>query len=303
MPDALRWLWSGYPKPVGTSQNPRGPNQQPPIIEPGQGWQLVARGIGSASALAADGQGNVFISGPAANRIYEISPDRKVRVFLQHSGGAGALSFGPENLLYACMSSPARIAAFDPGGKESVITQGVRCKSLAVTAHGAVYFPDSRHGQIGYIPPDSRFIAYREIPNVDVLTVSPDQSLLIAGSVTSRWLWSFQIQSGGSLADGEPFYGLEDPEEPGMRGARGLTTDTEGYIYALTPLGIQVCDQPGRVVSILEKPGEGKLSAISFGGPGLHELYVIAGGKIYRRTLARRGALSASPEKPPVPHL
>jgi gluconolactonase len=302
LPDALRWLWSGYPKPIAGSQKPRGPNNQPPIMEAGQDWKLVASGYRSAGGLTSDGQGDVFFSSVEANRIYEISAQGKVSIFSSHSGGAADLTFGPGGNLYACQ--PDRISAFEPSGKKTIIAKGVHCTGLVVTAHGGVYFAESRRGQIDYLPPGgSPRMVYEQISNPDTLTLSPDQSLLIAGSSTSRWLWSFQIQPDGSLADGELFYGLESPEEPGMRGARGLTVDTDGYTYVTTPLGIQVCDQPGRVVSILDKPGPGMLSSISFGGPSLHELFVVAGGNVYRRTLARGGVPPSLPEKPPIPHL
>jgi gluconolactonase len=83
LPDALRWLWSGYPKPVGRSHTPRSPNSQPPIIEPGRDWQVVAQGNGSAGGLASDGRGNVVFSSIAANRdeIDEINAQGMVTTF------------------------------------------------------------------------------------------------------------------------------------------------------------------------------------------------------------------------------
>ncbi len=304
LPDALRWLWRGYPKPVAKSASPRGPNNQPPVLEAGQEWQLVTQGYPSAAGLSADGQGNTFFSAQAPNRIYEIGAQSKVAVFSKHSGGASRLTVGPAGRLYACQSGRGRISAFESGGKETTIARGVRCNDLAVTARGGVFFTDSDRGQISYVPPggDPRVVD-RGIPRADTVRLSPDQSLLIVGSSMSRWIWSFRVQPDGSLDDGEPFYGLETPEERGMRGARAMTVDTEGYVYVVTPLGVQVCDQPGRVVSILDKPGSDAISSISFGGPGLQELYVTTGDKVYRRRVARKGVLPSVPLKPPVPHL
>jgi gluconolactonase len=293
LPDALRWLWSGYPRPVGLSSIQRGPNNQPPILEPGKGWQLVARGYPSAAGLTSDGKGNVFFASAAMHRIYKIDATGKLSVLSAESRGASSLMFGPGGRLYACQTGAARIAAFEPDGNEVTIARRAHCDDLTVTAHGGVYVADSAAGRIYYVPPSgSPRIVHEDIPNVDAVRLSPDQSLLIAGSSSSRWLWSFQVRPDGSLADGEPFYGLEMREEPGMRGARAMTVDSDGYVYVVTPLGVQVCDQPGRVVSILDNPGPGVLSSISFGGPGLHDLYVTAGGVVYRRTLARRVALA-----------
>ena len=304
LPDALRWLWSGYPKPIPKAANPRGPNNQPPILEAGQDWQLVTQGHPGAGGLAADGEGNVFFSDAAENRIYEVGAAGKVIVFNKHSSGAGRLMAGPAGRLYACQSGQGRISAFAPKGKAVIVARGVLCNDLAATARGGVYFTDAGSGRISYVPPGGApRVVYQDIPHVDAVCLSPDQSLLMAGSSTARWIWSFKIQPNGSLVDGEPFYGLEAPEEPEMRGARAMTVDTEGYLYVVTPLGVQICDQPGRVVSILDNPGSAALTSITIGGPGLQDLYVSAGDKVYRRVLARRGVLASVPVKPPVPHL
>jgi gluconolactonase len=79
--------------------------------------------------------------------------------------------------------------------------------------------------------------------------------------------------------------------------------DTEGYIYVTTRVGLQVCDQPGRVVAIINKPQNGPLSNVVFAGPDLQTLYVTAGDKVFRRHLRRKGTLPWSPQKPPVPQL
>jgi gluconolactonase len=49
LPDALRWLWHGYPAPLA----PAGESKQPVvtnILQPGEGWQLVGEGYGFTEA-------------------------------------------------------------------------------------------------------------------------------------------------------------------------------------------------------------------------------------------------------------
>ena len=68
-------------------------------------------------------------------------------------------------------------------------------------------------------------------------------------------------------------------------------------------MGMQVCDQAGRVKVILPTP-EGSVRDIAFGGESLDTAFVISGDKIYKRRLKVRGALSCElPIKPPAPHL
>jgi sugar lactone lactonase YvrE len=68
-----------------------------------------------------------------------------------------------------------------------------------------------------------------------------------------------------------------------------MTTDSEGHLYVTTRLGLQVCDQPGRVVAVVSKPHAGSLSNVVFGGPNLDWLYVTAGDRVYRRKAKRQG--------------
>ena len=70
-----------------------------------------------------------------------------------------------------------------------------------------------------------------------------------------------------------------------------------------TKPGIQVCDQAGRVVGIIRRPGPEDPSNLVFGGAGLSTLYVTAGDKVYRRVLRRQGHLPWEPVKLPRPQL
>jgi sugar lactone lactonase YvrE len=74
-------------------------------------------------------------------------------------------------------------------------------------------------------------------------------------------------------------------------------------MYAATELGIQVCDQAGRVTSILNAPSAAHVTGVGFGGSGLQTLYVTAGDKVYKRQVRRKGVLAGSPVKPPMPRL
>jgi gluconolactonase len=98
----------------------------------------------------------------------------------------------------------------------------------------------------------------------------------------------------GSLANAEPFFRLEMPDEAWAMGASGMTTDSQGILYVATLLGIQVCDQQGRVVAILNRPeladpSYGPVSGVAFGGADHEYLYAVVGNKVFRRHLVRRG--------------
>jgi gluconolactonase len=135
------------------------------------------------------------------------------------------------------------------------------------------------------------------------IRLSPDQSLLLVDDPDLKWVLSFQVQADGSLRDAEPFYRLETRDDSSRTGAAGMTVDSLGYLYVATRLGIQVCDQPGRVVTIINPPASGPVLGVAFGGADLQDLYVDVGDQLYRRHLLRKGVLPWVLQKPPAPHL
>ena len=82
-----------------------------------------------------------------------------------------------------------------------------------------------------------------------------------------------------------------------------MRVDRDGRLYVASRLGIQVCDQAGRVNAILPTPN-GKSSNLTFGGANNDTLFVTAGDKAYRRKLKVKGAHAwDAPTKPAAPRL
>ena len=70
-----------------------------------------------------------------------------------------------------------------------------------------------------------------------------------------------------------------------------------------TKLGIQVCDQAGRVNCIIPTPN-GKVSNLCFGGANFDTLYATCGDKVYARKLKVQEAPELQPPiKPAAPKL
>jgi sugar lactone lactonase YvrE len=70
-----------------------------------------------------------------------------------------------------------------------------------------------------------------------------------------------------------------------------------------TRLGVQFCDQPGRVHGIIPTPN-GKCANLCFGGPKFDTLYATCGEKVFSRKVRVTGALPfGAPVKPQRPGL
>ena len=86
-------------------------------------------------------------------------------------------------------------------------------------------------------------------------------------------------------------------------GADGLRTDRDGRLWVATRLGIQVCDQAGRVNCIIPTPN-GKVANFTFGGENGDVLFAACGDKIFKRKLKVKGTdHAAAPLKPAAPRL
>jgi gluconolactonase len=313
MPDALRWLWRGYPERIAVREpahknrpgwDPRGKVYS--TIYADRSWEQVGETYGAVTSPASDRDGNVYFADAPANRIYRAAADGKVTVFQGNSGSAASLRVAPNGRVYASQSARKRIVSYGPGGDEKVLAQNVEAADLAVTAKGGVYFADSVHKTIGYMDPGGRVrVVYsgNEIALPSAVSLSPDQGMLAVTDGQGRFAWSFQIAPDGSLVNGEPFYRLEMPEAGWMSNVRGVTEDSIGQIYFATPLGVQVCEANGRVAMILNPPEHGVITSLAFGGKDQDWLYVTVGGKLFRRAVKMKGVAAWAPLKPPRPPL
>lgn len=319
MPDALRWLWRDYPQPIAKpAMHPLG-NRQIGFVEMASDWEKVATAtqappdikidlkaggippLKDVTGIAEDQKGNVFTSNSSWKSIYRIDADGHVSTFVENADGARGLALGPDGRLYGCDNKG--IASYAAGGKRSVRLRDVFCGGLAFARGGGLYFTYSTSGIVGYLPPGNSNHLGRnpspqsegvDTPRADGIGLSPDQSMFYVTDATGKWIWSYQIQPDGSLANGEPFFRMETLDESSESGAAGLAVDSHGFVFVATALGIQVCDEQGRVAAIINRPEKadpslGQIAGVAFGGQDHQYLYAVIGNQIFRRRLVRRG--------------
>ena len=309
LPEALRWLWRDYPKPIAQPVNGSRHYISNNIVRDADpGWELVSEGHKVSEGIAIDAAGNVFFSDVPSNRIHKIGVDGKVTLFREDTGGANGLMFGPDGRLYACQNGRKRIVAWTADGKESVITEGVSSNDLAINARGEIYFTDSQNKRVWYVDAKgNKRVVHEGILFPNGIRFSPDHAFLMVADSLSRWIWSFSVASDGSLANGVPFHRLEIPDEvengPLRSGADGMTVDADGFLYVATNLGIQIADPAGRTVGILRKPDNSDPTNVVFGGTDLETLYVTSGAKVFRRPIKKKGTLPWVSVLSPKPRL
>lgn len=305
--DGMRWLWKDWPTPIRAGL---GSPQLQEILIPGEGWRLVAEGYKFTEGPAVNAAGEVFFNEVPTSKTFKIGLDGTVSAWLDGTSNKGdGQSFGPDGRLYAVAGGTEQILAYDATGKSTVVADGFRGNDLVVRHDGGIYVTNpgwdgKSPSQIWYIAPDgTKRVVDKGLKFSNGLTLSPDQSLLYVADTRSHWVYSYQIRPDGGLQFKQQYYHLHVPDTADDSGADGVEVDKDGRLYVATRLGIQVCDQAGRVNSIIPTPN-GKISNLTFGGPQFNVLFATCGDRVYKRKLKVNGAPSwAPPRKPAAPRL
>ncbi len=307
-PEAMRWLWKDWPTPVTKGVGSKAPVMQ--VLGEGSEWQIVSEDHGFTEGPSVNAKGEVFFTDIPNSRIHKVSLDGKVSVFAEDTGKANGLMFGPDGRLYACADGKQQILAYDESGKATVIAEGLNSNDLCISQKGNIYVSDPPHRQVWLIKPngEKRVVDTNEgksglaFPNG--VRFTPDQSLLLVADMRGQFIWSYHIDPDGSLSAKQPYHHLRLPDGVMESGADGMTLDTEGRLYVTSRLGIQFCDQAGRVNGIISKPQNKWLANVVLGGANFDELYACCTDKIYKRKTKVKGAVSwQAPIKPEKPKL
>lgn len=307
-PDAMRWLWKDWPRAVqnGPTKNETLNN----ILINGEGWQLVSEGYKFAEGPTANALGEVFFNDITNSKTYKISLDGQVTQFIGDSKKASGQAFGPDGRLYQVATGEQKIIAYETNGTSKVIANGFTGNDLVVAHNGNIYVTNPpadnviASSNIFLIKPDgTKMVVDTGLKYANGVALSPDQSLLYVADYRSHWVYSYRIRTDGSLEFKQRYYWLHVPDTSDQSNADGIRVDRDGRLYVATAMGLQVCDQAGRVQCIIPTPNR-KLSNLTFGGANFDTLYATCGDKIYKRKLKVKGAQAwDNPNKPAPPRL
>ncbi|HEX3797454.1 MAG TPA: SMP-30/gluconolactonase/LRE family protein [Verrucomicrobiae bacterium] len=289
-PDALRWLWKDYPTPVIAGKGSKQPLME--ILIPGDSWEIASDGNKFTDGPTANTAGEIFFNDSPNKRIKKIGLDGKETIFVEGQSASG-LAFGPDGKLYACERDGNKITAYDPSGKREVLFDNAGCNDLAVTHGDEIYYTDDASKKVWFIDANrQRRVVDEGIAYPNGVRLTPDQSLLLVADYKGQFVYSFQILPNGSLTNKQRYFDLHLADGNMQSSADGMTVDTEGRLYVTSDLGVQICDQAGRVQGIIPKPQRGPLTAVAFGGANRNELYVACGDKLFKRKTKTTGVLS-----------
>ncbi len=224
-PDAVRWIWKGWPSPVA-----RGAGSQPlkDILLPGQGWELVAEGYTFTEGPAANAKGEVFYNDIPNSKTYKVGLDGAVSVHLSESKKANGQAFGPDGRLYVVATGTQQVLAYNAEGQPQVLADEIRGNDIVVRHDGGVYVTNPNPtgngtdpSKVWYISPKGeKTVVDTGLKYANGVTLSPDQTLLYVADARSHWVYSYVAQPDGKLTAKQKYYHLHMPDNADDSGQR-----------------------------------------------------------------------------------
>lgn len=133
MPEALRWLWAGYPAPVMARQPEAldhgtidGRGRVFSMVDPSQGWELVPDGNLPPATEARTAQGDVYLIDRATRRILLRRPDGATKVALAAGEirSPAALALSPDQAMLVVSDAQSRYAWSFAIASDGTLTAG-----------------------------------------------------------------------------------------------------------------------------------------------------------------------------------
>jgi enterochelin esterase-like enzyme len=264
-PKVVQWLWRDYPAPIVANPTQASTQDVTQITILGQGWTPVDEPLMAAGWVP-----------------------------------------GPEERRFRAARDTKQILARTEAGRISVVAEHTPASALTVSSAGHVYAVDEISHALYFVPKGGAAKLIDEaLARPAGIALSADQSTLYVADAGRQLSYAYRIPPDGAPVDRQAYiYVQHMPGAPDEIGSGAMAVDTEGRIYMATGLGIQVFDQLGKCHGILRLPGEGRVTAVAFGGPELKHLLVLRNGIVYARKLNATGVLSwMKPVTPPIPRL
>jgi len=295
-PEAIKWLWKDWPKPVveGISKNQAFVD----LLIPGAEWELVGQGYQFTEGIAANASGDVYFQDVPASKTYKIGTDGKPVLLSRDSKKASGTCFSFDGAMYTAAGGTKQVLKYGANANENIVADSISGNDLVVAYNGNVYVtaPEGTQGKGKLIlvrPNGKKEILEDALKFPNGCTLSPDQSQLYVTESASHWVWVYKIKPDGTLTHKQRFGWLHVPDNEENAWSDGLKCDTTGRIFVATRIGIQIMDPLGRVVAIMPAPpSNNQTSNLCFGGPDFNIMYVTAGDKVFRRKLKTRAANS-----------
>jgi len=292
--DALKWLWKDYPEPVAAHRSLSASIN--PVLED-EHWREIKSDI-KIKNLTIDQHGELFASD--RQTVFHVQ-ETGLTFVSKLKGEIGCIGFGEDSNLYVADLKRHKIISFDQKQVPREVVTNVRAVYMAISSL-RIYFSDAVEARIGFFSFAKKTVQYFSTPaHPTGLSISAEQTFLNVGFRDGLFGYSYKIADDGILLYGQDYIHYHIPFGKPFPDVQGMTTDSDNVLYSATAIGIQASDQLGRVNFIFSKPADNAVD-VKLGGSEFDILYVVYDGKIFRRKIKAKAALSWRPAvKPPKP--
>jgi gluconolactonase len=266
--------------------------------------ELVQEGFTFTEGPVGTADGGLYFSDiMGADKTFRLDSNGKISLYRSATNGTNGLALLRDGSLIGAEGNGKRISKAVGGGSASTLTEGIEGmglmapNDLIVDSKGGIYFTDpgprpvvpGRKAYVYYLPPGASRprIIDDSIIRPNGLTLTNDGKQLIVDNTVGDAVFSFDVQSDGSVKNKRPFAKLHDVQQGQESGADGLAIDSQDRMYITTASGIQVFDPKGTYLGTIKVPRQPANCA--FAGPGKRTLYITAREGLYKLAMLSQG--------------
>ncbi len=286
-PEAMRFIWQGWPAPVKAGAG--APRVQDVLVS-NETWSVVAEGFKSTRGPACNAKGEVFFADTSNNKLHRIGLDGQVSTFVAEAGQAHCVTVGADGRIYTISEKSGKLMSYDAAGTGTIEMEGIPGHSLLARPDGGLYITSNGEkpnapGQVWFIKDGKKTLVDSGLKFATGLAVRPDQWLLSVADGHSKWIYSYQMEADGKLVNKERFFHLFVSDWDDDAGAECVCYSLEGRQLIATRSGVQVSADDGPTQVILPVPDRSRVTGVCLGGPEGNTLFAFCGNKIWKRTV------------------
>ena len=243
-----------------------------------------------------------------ADTIYKWTPNGKISIFRRPAGHANGNTLDRQGRLITAEHDGRLVRTTKDGTKITLAERylGKRLNSpndVVVKSDGSIYFTDPPYGiskqqeELGFygvyrLAPDRTLtLLTKDLVRPNGLAFSTDENKLYVSDSETGHIRVFQVNSDGTLTNGQVFAQLRGPSNSGV--PDGMKVDVQGNVYCSGPQGVWIFSPTGQRLGKIIVPEV--VTNLAWGDSDYKTLYITATTSLYRIRLKVAGVQPGTP--------